>query len=195
VAADLDRTLTDWLSPLWGDVRASYLEATVRTHENLQRQTHQIRVSVFVKDHERLVHGYRLSYEAREVCVATEFSNREIYAARDNLPRIFEDSLKAMAVELAPLLYECDPRLGTFLNDPDDKLPAALFFDPRPLLPPLWITGGLYPTEGHRGCTLCGEPFAPQNRPMWGGGNVLWVHMDCWCQGLPKLGPDLRYSP
>ena len=36
--------------------------------------------------------------------------------------------------------------------------------------PPLWVYGK---------CRFCGDDFY-KGMPMWGGGNLMWVHQLCW---------------
>ena len=71
--------------------------------------------------------------------------------------------------KLSPYLYEIDPRIGFTLLPGMSDFPRSFLFDPD-------AGNNLYPGR----CVFCTDPFTRSNIPMWGGGNVMWVHKSCW---------------
>jgi hypothetical protein len=112
-----------------------------------------------------------------------------------SLPDFLFQQIEVILYEAAPAFYECDPRLGFTLKSEKDQLPESKFFDPRTGLP---FPRGFqqffakYVDMAYRqcpesipewqqiNCTLCNKEFHPFDPPMWAGGNVLWVHRECW---------------
>lgn len=85
---------------------------------------------------------------------------------------------------IAPALYELDPRIKWYPKEQNPRLPASFLFDPPGPFIKHW--GKLF--EGHEAwwlheqelnqCSFC-RALVSAN-PVWGGGNLLWVHRGCW---------------
>lgn len=71
-------------------------------------------------------------------------------------------------------LFERDPRIKWMCCS--KPLPRSPLFDPRPGFPRTLDEI----VEQARVCPLCAQPFLGSVAPIWGGGNLLWVHESCW---------------
>ena len=97
---------------------------------------------------------------------------------------------REMAVELAPKLYEQDPRIGMLFVGSDGWPECPLFDRPdgrdqhtRRILSDFYHERSPLP-ETYRGCSYCGKT----RNPAWGGGNVGWICAD----HLRERGVDLH---
>ena len=113
---------------------------------------------------------------------------------------LLQESLKDSIEDISLLLYEFDPRIGYILLYPKDSLPVCPLFDRRgPVWRPKWKDWTARVAQGAHSvaagvpveqvpCMLCGEDFEFHMTPMWGGGNIGWVHANCWIELASRQG-------
>ena len=87
-------------------------------------------------------------------------------------------AMRSMVLDMAFLVRECDPRIGTIILD-REFLPRCPLFDPPRMRPPRWIWA---PALDSVPCPFCQQPFESIAPAMWSGGNLLWTHPECWAQ-------------
>lgn len=94
------------------------------------------------------------------------------------------DIFKQAIRELSFLMREHDPRIGTILtgnlhanHSHTLSLPSCPLFDPPRIRPPAWRGGSGIDSVP---CPYCSNDFDRGYPAMWGGGNLMWVHPDCW---------------
>ena len=87
---------------------------------------------------------------------------------------------REMAMELAPRLYEQDPRIGMLFLGSDGWPECPLFDRPdgrdqitRRILSDFYHERARLP-DTYRGCSYCGKT----RNPAWGGGNIGWICAD-----------------
>ena len=131
------------------------------------------------------------------------FDARMIRTASANLAHVrfvVNNTVLGLAREVAPKLYEHDPRIGTlFTGVNGDPLPECPLFD-RPdgndraqetlirgsLLKGVDCTHPRWPVGNQiipMTCPFCRESLytpATGRSVMWAGGNLCWVHAVCW---------------
>jgi len=115
-------------------------------------------------------------------------------------------SLEEMAHKCAPSFYEIDPRIGMFHIDDPKPIPECPLFDPINPIARASTTYRVYQKEwSNSGSRMMGQPsslslafpcvfcsisvldatpsslfrVATENRVVWGGGNIGWVHRKC----------------
>jgi hypothetical protein len=96
----------------------------------------------------------------------------------------FMQRARQQLLDEAYLLYEFDPRVG-WSFDGDGVLPSCPLLDPKPAFSRTGLfeedarrLGKLPPRSMRSRCPFCRDGhFDP---PIWGGGNLLWVHPVCW---------------
>jgi hypothetical protein len=100
----------------------------------------------------------------------------------NELPDMFCGWLTKAINEKAHKFYELDPRIGWSVSN-GDELAKSPLFDPsgefsRTGLPerdeddPAIVT--------YSRCPFCRETHKDEDKPVWGGANLLWVHPHCW---------------
>lgn len=99
----------------------------------------------------------------------------------DRLPDIFTTWLEQAIKANAFRFYELDPRIGWRVQKPGDELSRSPLLDPSE---PFSRTGERVYKGGdvlvEPRCPFCQEPHEDGSRPLWGGGNLMWVHHHCW---------------
>lgn len=93
---------------------------------------------------------------------------------------LLDSVIKKCFFEKAYLFYPWDPRYGWSMRDAHDELPRSPLFDP-----PLLISRNGLMIEGYPplNCPFCKEQISNTYPPVWGGGNLMWVHDNC----LPQI--------
>jgi len=181
------------ISALWGDLNPEdheFIHGQVAIQRNPPMGTRMIVMTIRFDRETRVVGGYRHVLEAKEVSGYEYINDMELVAgpARSIYIQVLRDIIK----EIGPDLYEYDPRLGITLKDYNGRLPSCPLFDPFPLPYPEWeVRDWSTNIPNETPCPLCGGMFAAHDKPMWGGGNVCWVHADCWGKGLNKEGSNI----
>lgn len=180
------------LYALWGDLNPDeypFVHFHVQINPDLPMARRKLVMAVRFDQEVRIVGGYRLVLDLLEVAGGVYLDDMALVAS----PRaVYIHKLKEILHEIGPSLYEHDPRLGFILESPDARLPQCPLFDPFPLPFPKWeVRDWTVNVPRETPCPICGEKFAAHNKPMWGGGNVCWVHADCWGKGLNKEGNNI----
>jgi len=197
---DLQRFLQEQWEGLWGGLLLVSLGPEARWFYHCLRDPvytgYTLMITVRVKDLRRDIHGYTYRLPGREMTVQRRIGHHELILRRDiqDVAQMLSQTIEEMAWELGPMLYEWDPRIGWecqppgfpgsesgFHTKPDWQ--ACLVLDPRRIWYPQWEG---YDLPGARPCCLCQKPFTV-DWPIWGGGNVQWVHRECWGRGLQKM--------
>ena len=90
-----------------------------------------------------------------------------------------ETLFDTMVQEIRPIVCELDHRIGTLWEGVDgpNPLPACPLFDPPRFVFPAWEQ---VPGVQAQPCPFCHQVFTPSQSPMWGGGDLRWVHPACW---------------
>jgi len=78
--------------------------------------------------------------------------------------------LESVLFEMGPFLYEHDPRIGH--QGHQGPLPVSPMLDP----PGRWSREPQFGPPDYT-CPLCDQEI---DDFMWGGGNLTWVHPECW---------------
>lgn len=174
------------LYALWGDLNPDEYGSVhfhVSINPDIGMARRQIVMGVQFDQEVRVIGGYRHVLEGKKAVGADYLEDLELMGRRPRF--VYIEKLKGILKEIGPTLYEWDPRLGHFLKDFNDHLPRCPLFDP-PLIPnPEWeVRDWTMNVPNETPCPICGEKFTAHNKPMWGGGNVCWVHAECWGKGL-----------
>jgi hypothetical protein len=182
---------------IWGDVEPSrhpYVRSVIHIIPDLRMAARDITLIVFADENwTRDIHGHRYFLERNQFVGKASIDHRDMVGRRE--VRLFADRLRALIREMSAAMYEYDPRIGHCLKDFNDRLPRCPLFEP-PLWPnPAWgdpERDWMVNVPNETPCPLCGEKFHADDPPMWGGGNVCWVHKGCWAKGLPRMqwGPE-----
>jgi hypothetical protein len=164
---------------------------------NPAMQALSLTVRVRMSQHTHRVGNAEVHLSPVEWGTQTSLSWRALHLARtaQEPGAIVRECIEKMLLEVSPRLYEHDPRIGAYpAPGQEQPIPRCPLFDPQRLFPPPdpslmqeialpiepWDKGTPPPLWAYGRCRFCGEPFNPYNRPMWGGGNLLWVHQPCW---------------
>ncbi len=109
---------------------------------------------------------------------STRLNAIQVSSARD-VQHILIESVRSMIKELAPFVYELDPRIGH---------PRTEFYRFKSF-PAFDRPDGKHEIrdiEGNLVCSYCGKTFlnyqVPDPKdlfPVWSGGNFLWMHRTC----------------
>jgi hypothetical protein len=177
---------------LWGQLNLRQLaergyQSVLTTERQVALRTHRINFFITVKNHrgETSPKLYRLP--DRVFCAHYDITDTETLLVRDQ-GSLLQSIVRGLIRGLGPDIYEYDPRIGHTEPSPGTTtLPACPLLEPRPFKQqPYWDSfrpDVQYPN--HTDCPLCGESFSEWALPMWGGGNVQWVHLECWGSDLP----------
>lgn len=134
------------------------------------------------RTHYESIHGISVLRNKEERYVGLDLSFTDIDREDSNGLVLCSTKIAVALSELRPHFFEQDPKLGAILlkpmfqlpSDPKDSLSRYLF-NPTKLKRPSWsgsaTLNGMY-------CSLCHKIFV--DKAMWGGGNLQWVHQDCW---------------
>jgi hypothetical protein len=118
----------------------------------------------------------------------------ELKYSRLKPEEFLREGLQQLLADVSPRVYEHDPRIGMFPTEGSiEPLPRSPLFDPQSLFPrpdlealsspevsfDPWENGKPPPLWAYGKCRFCDKEFHAIS-PMWGGGNLLWVHQPCW---------------
>lgn len=150
---------------------------------DVQGLTHHLQVHVKIDPYTLLVHTntrHKVPRLGQRFTYSTAISN---LAVAPTSPAQAVDIFKQAVRELSFLMREHDPRIGTILtsNAPSNNtslmIPSCPLFDPPRIRPPAWRGGSGIDSVP---CPYCSDDFDRGAPAMWGGGNLMWVHPDCW---------------
>lgn len=132
--------------------------------------------------------------EGKSYGMRKTLSLSELTAVQVRPASILEVFLRDVPKDLAPRLFEWDPRIGFEhqVGDPLDWPRCPLFDFPGGVLKPL-AQGAFtnpYPPEWEAlwcRCGRCTKPFEPFEPVTWKGGNLRWVCPNCTEPGRPVM--------
>jgi len=192
---DIQDALDRAMREAWGDLDlAAFKYITHRVSVDRRPATHTCVVVVTIRfdSHARIIHGCRYMLPAKEFAARGPLIHDEqlVDLVEPTMP--FIESVKTALKAMPTSLYEYDPRIGVVGGD--GELRRCPLLDPPFRFPPEWRrtpapTFPMIPQGDVRPCPICEEPFDAGHRPMWGGGNLGWVHASCWTEGLPTELP------
>jgi len=179
--------------------RYPWLKVRFWSGHNPARMAVDIRADILITAHQIRVGNIFLDLDDGRWVSNVSISDHSFAVARgeEELRTLIREVIRNTGRSLAMRLYEHDPRIGSFPTGNPIPLPRCPLFDPdslfpRPQIPtddgiydpwlpevspPMWVYGK---------CRFCGEGFHRGLPPMWGGGNLLWVHQPCW---MKAVGP------
>ena len=153
-----------------------------------------LRLNIHVKDHYRRFHGGgdQWNEHVPSYLAASEEPTQDMdlatLSAEEKADHIHQ-VLRLLFSRVKASLYEYDPRIGHSPSR-DGPLPACPLLDPGE---PLSRMGVFQPALLQRypsilaedriigtHCPLCEGEIDGGTEFMWGGTNMLWVHVDCW---------------
>lgn len=143
----------------------------------------QLWMSFVIQRHHRAINDRQVLFEGIQVGSTHDFRSSELrYGDKTSVLRAIADVTRHMATKMGSLLYEYDPRIGYRAPPYTDGLALpSLIFQPTTMVRPLWRDPGSPPQgDDRKPCPLCGEAFHEKSPPMWAGGNIQWVHPECW---------------
>lgn len=178
--------------------RFPWIQCSLNTLMNPATQALEVRVIVNVREHEHDVGNIRLKLRPMRWHSGLAVAMRELHIARAP-EEIIRASIGNILRDLGPRFFEHDPRIGMFPSPAQAQpIPRAPLFDPETLFPTPdlknfdphtvrepWLPGEPPPLWAYGNCRLCGHEFGME-QPMWGGGNLLWVHQSCWMSVVGK---------
>jgi len=173
-----------------------WLQISLFSLSNPSAQALDLSLRIRMSPHTHRVGTAEVHLSPVEWGTQTSLSWRVLHLARtvQEPAALVREHIKGMLQKVSPRVYEHDPRIGFFpTTGQEQPIPHCMLFDPRSLFPPPdpsimqdsfpiepWNKGAPPPLWAYGRCRFCGEPFNPYNHPMWGGGNLLWVHQPCW---------------
>lgn len=175
---------------LWGELRPESMTLPIKLwweiYDEPRLMGKTTALTIVVSEHARIWRGQQLKVARKEVSFRhTLLSAERLTAQVDIRALVFRRAL----LEIAPRLYEADPRIGTvrriIQDEPGLSLMKCPLFDPpggvqKPLVYSSRFDGFREEYFGRwTRCGLCREPFAPQEEVTWGGGNLLWLCQKC----------------
>lgn len=164
---------------LWGAIpRVSWVRLEADEETLVPGETMRVRVRVAVDAHTVSSDLFQ-DRVVRPKDAWEEFVDMSSIEVRENPVRTYQVGFSRCLKVLRGLIREADPRIGlSFVNDAGARLlPRGELFDPPRMRWPEWENPGLDTVP----CALCDGRFNQQGMPaMWAGGNLLWVHGDCW---------------
>ena len=172
----------------WGDLASSaapWVVGTIRTDPLSTEAGSVLDLTCRIRPHERDIFGFRLKIEDDLSVVAREsIDDRELTDPK-TISAVIHRHIQTLVKKISPKLFEFDPRIGTTVGpDQVDLLPPCPLFDPTFMYVPRWFAPSPHPSKP---CPLCQKRFDQGGVPMWGGGNVQWVHLGCWAKGLTLM--------
>lgn len=150
-----------------------YWDIQIEVNREVATRSILYRVTCHVKSHV-IFEGARSQTCPGRTCGST-LSIGEIEFSRTERAQLMGELLQNTLRKLGPYLYEQDPRIGYKpLHAP---LPSCPWLDPPGpnIRDPLHLREFLDPPV----CPLCNKEICARDL-YWGGGNLLWVHGDCW---------------
>jgi hypothetical protein len=199
---------------LWGDLYSSTYQGPVSvsiySQPVLFDRQRRIGIIIRVQRHFRQWAGKTVAVREKDVVTEFTINERDIYmmSVLEAIAAEFKKTLAAFPKEVAPRLYEADPRIGTVVeigypttNEdgmaiPGEKFSACPLFDPPGGVylpytkPPIEfpLADQLY--KRWTRCGQCKEPFVPGDKAVWGGGYLLWA-----CEKCVSHGPNTTRVP
>lgn len=168
---------------LWGTTppdRHPWLHLVLETRDaDIARASRVLTLTVTMDRRHRHVAGTVCEVSPQHFGTSLDVADIEtVNLHPEGVPRFIHMKVRGLQREITPYLFEYDPRIGNMPRGPSD-FPEWPLFDPIPRLRP-FLTRDQVSASDVVLCPLCGEMFTAVNMPMWGGGNVQWVHADCW---------------
>lgn len=179
-----------------------WLKVSLHSMMNPVRMTTDIRFVVRMETHTHYVGNVSFQPQRAEWVTGLAIADRELKYHRDP-PEVLRLALDQIFRDVSPRLYEHDPRIGMFpptsmptnKDQPYQPLIRCPLFDPQSMFPrpdfgnneyrEPWTREQPPPPWVYGKCRFCGHDF-DMNPPMWGGGNLLWVHQTCWMKVVGK---------
>lgn len=182
--------LAELLHAAWGGAdprRLDYVSSHVEIFPKPQLHSRDVVVAVLFKEHTREIDKCRFVLPERDFIEAVRVDDLDLRHAEDT-EDVFVAAFRVAVGRFRGAFYEYDPRIGIVAPDPDKPhLPECPLFDPPVRFPPLWASVDPLrnPQPESVACPICEEPYSVSNPPMWGGGNLGWVHTHCYVRDLP----------
>ena len=160
----------------WGELNEAHypwITTTVSVTRHTSRLMWEVGLSVSITDHHHGESLVSMDLQGIRATATSVFSDREM--ALDKEGQVVWGAFESTIEKIAPRLFEHDPRIG---RPPSHLTTCRLFDPPWGTIRPAFYSTMQEPAEAP--CSLCGEVFEDNHPPIWGGGNVLWVHWTCW---------------
>jgi hypothetical protein len=179
---------------LWGDLYQEGhpypVRVTVHTSQSFSDRARRVLIVIRVEPHKRLWGKKSFWVEGQEVVV--DFLIPEVEMYMSSVPEViglhFKKALEGFPKQVAPRLFEFDPRIGNVLQVAESRnetwLPSPLFDPPggvRFPFPRPQIDAPLYARHYNQWgrCGKCKADLEFGAEVTWGGGHLLWVCRKC----------------
>ena len=164
----------------------------------LQRQRQRVlRLTIQIQNHQRRIHciGGEDAMEEIRGFIASAEEPLDDYLIKEAIGASLRDrgfvtnAIKSLFFKIKQSLYEYDPRIGHCPSRDGPLLPCPLLDPDEPLsrmgvfvpilfqyVPSILEDDRVIGTH----CPLCEDEIDDSQEFMWGGCNMLWVHLSCW---------------